>query len=127
MLCLLPLLLAGCAVFPSSKNYTPVVARYVNMKQYQADLEECHWTADNYLPGTDVGTIAQQTFSGATNNTATAVINPLVPLAGAAGGAAGAVISAYDLTGQDSIKILVRCLAKETAEDGSAVIADPHE
>lgn len=122
-----PFLLGGCVALPSSKTYTPVVARIVNQAQYEADISECHWTADNYSPATSLPTIAQAAATGASNNTAYAVVNPLVPVAGAAGGALSATLNQYGLTGQDSIKILVRCAAKLSAQDGSAVVADPNE
>lgn len=124
---LLCLALGGCITLPSSKTYTPIFARLVNKAQYDADLEECHWTADNYSPGATVSTVAQQGFIGGTNDGAVAVINPLTVAGGAIGGALNGLASGYDLSGQDSIKILVLCIAKETALDGSAIIADPHE
>lgn len=123
----LPFLLAGCVALPSSKTYTPVVARYVDQAQYEKDLTECHWTADAYSPPTDLPTIAQAAATGASNNSAYAVVNPLVPVAGAAGGALSATLNQYGLTGQASIKILARCAAKLSAQDGSAVVADPNE
>lgn len=127
VLTLLCFCLSGCSILPSSRGYTPVVARLVNKEQYDKDLEECHWTADNYQPGTSVGSIALGTFNGGTNNGALAVINPLTVLGGAAGGATGAVVSGFGVTGQDSIKILTLCIAKVTQQDGSAIVADPNE
>jgi hypothetical protein len=128
----LPIVLAGfllsaCVALPSSKTYTPVLARIVNQAQYTADLTECHWTADNYNPAVNLSVIAQGAATGGSNNTAYAVVNPLVPVAGAAGGAFSAALGQYGLTGQDSIKILVRCVAKLSGQDGSAVVADPNE
>lgn len=120
------LALCGCAIFPSAESYIPVVVKVENAKQYALDLLECHAIADKFKPGVSPGSIAQATVSGATSNAAYGVVNPLVPLAGAAGGALTATLGGLDLTGANSIKVLVRCLEEETHRDRSALLADPN-
>lgn len=121
--------LLGCGsleIFPNSKDYVPLTARINDPVQYQKDLAECHLVADGYRPGINTGNVAQSTFNGAANNAGYGVVNTLVPVAGAVGGAAVALVAGIGITGQDSITILVRCIVEETRRDNSAVVADPH-
>ena len=127
MMLAVPFLLSGCAVFPTAAGYSPVIVRIDDQAQFDKDVAECHGVADHYSPGLDGGQIAQAAVTGAASNSAYAVINPLVPAAGAAGGAASATISGLDVLGANAIKVLVRCLSKETERDRSALIADPNE
>lgn len=121
-------LLAGCAtIFPTSVGYSPVIIKVMDQAQYEKDLGDCHKVADNYHPNLSVASIAQQTVTGATDNTAEAVINPLVPVAGAAGGFVSGAVAGLGINGQASIKIFVRCLDREAREDHSFIIADPNE
>jgi hypothetical protein len=132
-------LLSGCAsadletFFPSSVSYVPIVFDVNPAKddtgktQYEKDAIKCHGVADGYKPGLSVGEISQQATLGATGNAAEAVINPLVPAAGAAGGIASAVISGVGLNGQASIKIFVRCLVELSHEDHAYKVADPNQ
>lgn len=119
--------LAGCAtIFPNSTTYVPVTVEVTDPAQYAADLRKCHSVADNYSPGFDTGTVAQATVTGATSNAAEAVLNPLIPAAGAVGGAATATMAGIGITGQDSIVILAKCITGLTNRDHSALVADPH-
>ena len=121
------LALVGCGtIFPNSTTYIPVTIRVDDQAQYAKDLAECHAVADGYSPGFNTGTVAQATFSGAASNAAYGVINPLVPAAGAAGGAATSIMAGVGITGQDSITILAKCASEETRRDHSAIVADPH-
>lgn len=123
-----PCLLSGCVgFFPSAATYQPVIVKILDEKQFSADEAECRAVAMNYRPGFDAGSIASQAAQGAANNVAEVPISPVIPLAGALGGAGSAAIGSFDLNGQAGIKILVRCLSKETDRDGSAVIADPND
>ena len=127
-------LLSGCGstnltetFFPSSISYVPVIFDVADSDQTGKDSTKCHGVADNYKPGLSVGSISQQATLGATGNAAEAVINPLVPAAGAAGGIASAVISGVGLNGAASIKIFVRCMAELSHEDHAFKIADPNQ
>ena len=122
------LVLGGCAtIFPSAATYQPVIVETTDAAQQAKDFSTCHKVADNYRPGVSVGSIAQSTVTGATNNAAYGVINPLVPVAGAAGGAASAAITGLGVTGQGSIKILVICLREKSHRDHAFIISDPNE
>lgn len=124
---LLSFFLGGCGIFPSAADYHPVIPEITDKAQFLKDMAFCHGVADPYKPGLQTSQIAQATVEGATSNAAYGVINPLVPAAGAAGGAATATIAGLGITGQAGIKILVKCLAKRADRDHAFLIADPNE
>lgn len=118
--------LTSCAVFPEARTYAPVIVEVTDAAQMQRDLTQCHAAADNYAPGVSAGRVAQRAAAGAASNAGGAALSPLVPVAGAAGGVAVALIDGYDLTGQSGIRILVRCLEEKSRRDQSFLIADPN-
>lgn len=124
---LLPLL-SGCAsIFPGASTYEMFTIRIDDKVQYEKDLAECHSKIDNYQQPFQTGSVIASTATGATENSAFALSAPagIVPALGAVGGAMTSLIN--NASGQTTIKMLVRCVVRETLIDHSAVVVDPNE
>lgn len=115
----LGLVVAGCSV------YVPQPIEISDQKQYAADWNKCQSAATAYKPSLSLGDVASATVSGGASNAAGAVINPLVPVIGAAGGATSSLASGFNLMGQARKNVARHCLEELTHRDRSAVIADP--
>lgn len=115
----LPLLLAGCA------SYMPQPIEITDATKYSADVQMCLAAAQNYQPQVDFGNIGAATITGAASNASMAVINPLVPVVGAASGLASSSATAFNLMGQAKRNVAKHCVLEATHRDESAIVADP--
>lgn len=114
------LLLAGCAT-----AYVPVPIEVTDLQRYAADVDLCLAAARAYQPRASVGSVARGAIEGGSQNLSYAPINPLIPVLGAAGGAAGAGLIGFDITGQVRRNVARHCLEEKTRRDGSAIVANP--
>lgn len=116
------ILLSGCASSPDWSAYTPEIH---SASQYVKDQADCQVYASNYKGKFDGGSVVVAGVQGAANNASEAPINAVIPLAGAAGGAGSAIISAADPFGSVKRKIYLTCLDKKTTFDHSALMLEP--
>lgn len=121
---LLPLMLCGCATAYVPYTPTPEIK---DQEVYASDLSVCQAYAEGYKPGLDIPTIGASGVQGAASNAASAVINPLVPVAGALGNAFSTLLSQLGLLNSDRKKITAKCLADKGRASGAYRVIDPNE
>ena len=123
---ILPLFLCGCADLSAiiAPTYVPVAIHVYDAGQYAADQAECRIAGANWKPKLALGAIATKTIDGATANASLIPISPLVPVAGAAGGALG---DGLNVSSASHNNVFRHCLYDETQIDHSAVIARPED
>lgn len=121
--------LGGCATLTDTlaPPYEPQPIRVFDQAQYDADDALCKAVGTAFVPKFSIGGAVTQTITGATSNTSLIAISPLVPLYGAAGGAARAASDGLDLASRQHANVYRNCLADFTRMDRSAVIADPRD
>lgn len=123
LLGLVPLLLLAACATP----YEPYTPDVVDRDAYTADLAACQAKAEAYKPGLDLRTIGAAGVQGAASNAATAVLNPLVPVAGALGNSFSTLLSQLGLLNSDRKKITARCMANKGRSSGAYEVIDPNE
>lgn len=118
--CVALLALSGCS------TYVPQPIEITDPKQYAVDLGLCIAGAAAYKPTLSLPSVGYGAVSGGASNAAGAALNPLVPLAGAAGGGLSALSNGLDLMGQARDNVLRHCIEEKTRRDRSAIVADPY-
>ncbi len=108
------------------ENFKPLVIDVTDQSALDRDSRQCLQVAEGYKPGLDVGQIASATAQGASGNLANAVINPLVPAFGAAGGAATATLQGFGLLDASQKRVLLRCLEHRGMKSGAYNLVDPN-
>ena len=117
---LLALLLVGC-----STQYISVPIEIFNNDQYLADVSECRQAAVAYHPQLHILNVVIGAVSGGAENAVGGVINPLVPVVGAAGGASSALAEGLGVLSYARQNIFKNCLLEKTRIDHSAITANP--
>jgi hypothetical protein len=114
--------LGGCL-----SSYIPLTLEVSDPVRYAADLKFCQAAGAAYTPKVSAADIAQATFEGGAGTISYFPLNPLIPVLGAAGGAATAASDAtgYDLTGRTKTNVARHCLYDRLAADHAAIVAKP--
>lgn len=115
-------LLSGCV-----SSYAPLTLDVSDPVQYAADLKFCQAAGAAYTPKASAADITESAIEGGANVISYAPINPLIPVLGAAGGAATAASNAtgFDLTGRTKTNVARHCLYDKLATDHAAIVARP--
>lgn len=122
LMSVLPVLLAAC-----STAYEPEPIEIVDQARYAADVAFCKDAGGKHKAKLNVANIAVSAAQGAGNNASGAILNPLAPVLGAAGGASNSLITGLDVMGHASANVVKHCLEEKTHRDGSALLANPND
>jgi hypothetical protein len=124
LLCLLSLtVLMGCS---SVGDYQPYIVDVTDPVALSRDKAECLGFAKAYKYPWDLTALANKTVQGATSNAAEAVINPLIPAAGAAGAAGTSILQSLGLNSQAQVRIYLLCLSHRGTKSGLYNVVDPN-
>lgn len=122
------LALGGCGTLQSAfaPDYTLHASpKIINADRfYNTDMPGCIKAADAATIPLSVPQAVGAAVSGAGDNAANAIVNPLFPAAGAAGGALSSVANGFGLAPQEKRGIFLNCMREETHADGSGRIYD---
>lgn len=114
-------MLLGC-----TQTYTPVVLQLNDPKVYSEDVLFCQTVSAKYSPQFDGNSVVVGFIQGGAQSASAAVMNPLMTLAGAGGGAVSSGAQSFDLFGQAQMNVFKNCLHDKTLEDKSALMANPN-
>ncbi|WP_298800081.1 hypothetical protein [uncultured Devosia sp.] len=115
-------MLCGCA-----QPYVAMPIEITDRDQFQADLNECAQAAASYQPHVSATAVALGAVGGGVNNLVGGVVNPLVPVIGAAGGAGAALAQGLGVMSQSKRNVAKHCMQDKTSRDHSAVLANPDD
>ncbi len=85
----------------------------------------CAGYALSHKSALSLASIGNQTMQGGLNNLAGAAINPLVPAAGAAGGAGAELLREFGLMNLDQRHVYVKCLTLKGERSGAFLVVEP--
>jgi len=118
------LTLSACANISTVVPYAPQ-PEIKDQAAFNADLATCRGYATGYQPGFSVSSIGNAGLQGGLGNLGGVAINPLVPVAGAAGGGGAEFMRELGLLNDAQRKVLTLCMDKKGTASGKYMILDP--
>jgi hypothetical protein len=121
------LFLCGCGAIADAfaPPYFPEPIRIFDQPRYDSDLAMCRAAGISYKPHLSFDRALSKTVAGAADNSSMIPVSPLVPVFGAAGGAASAAADGFDVMSRQHANVFKHCLQDALRLDGAAIIANP--
>lgn len=113
--------LLGC-----TQTYVPAALSIDNQELYQQDVLFCQTASQKYSPSFDGNSVILGFVQGGAQNISISVLNPVMTLVGAGGGAVSSGAQTIDLFGQAKTNVFKNCLHDKTLMDKSALMANPN-
>lgn len=119
---LLALLLCACA----APTYQPYTVEVIDPIIFRSDLSLCQGYAKAYPQAFSPTAVVAAGVAGGLQNAPGAAVSPLVPVVGALGSAAEAVLSGIDVLNSNQRKIVIMCMTQKGIRSGAFLVLDPN-
>lgn len=119
----LTIILSGCGF---ASGYTPYIQDITDQTVLARDEVACRDYALAYHTPVDLNSILTGAAQGGARNVASAAINPIIPVLGAAGGATSEILSQLGVLNNDQLRVFLRCLEHRGERSRAYSVMDPN-